>query len=107
MRLLPSIRVIQVPNNDGWLRGSGPIFVKSTNLQVEDIVRVVVFNFTTWGGPTEPAYADYSLDTQFAESVASRKCSSISCWHGPGSRVDFSRWERNSFYDRRMFIESK
>jgi len=69
MRLPPSIRVIQVPNNDCWLRDSGPIFVKSTNLQVEETVRGVVFNFTAWGGPTEPAYADYSLDTQFAENL--------------------------------------
>jgi len=28
-----------------------------------------VFNFTAWGGPAEPACADYPLDTQFAENL--------------------------------------
>ncbi|KAK4525213.1 hypothetical protein GAYE_SCF08G3119 [Galdieria yellowstonensis] len=44
MRLQPPIRVIQ-------------------------IVRGAVFNFTAWGGPAEPACADYPLDTQFAENL--------------------------------------
>ncbi|GJD10088.1 Agmatine deiminase [Galdieria sulphuraria] len=68
-RLPQSIRVIQIPNNDCWLRDSGPIFVKSTNHEVEELARGVVFNFTAWGGPTEPAYGDWSLDSQFAENL--------------------------------------
>eukprot|EP00871_Galdieria_phlegrea_P000135 jgi/Galph1/1121/GphlegSOOS_G5843.1 len=67
---LPSfIRVIQVPNNDCWLRDSGPIFVKSNNPHSIDAVRGVQFDFTAWGGPTEPAYADWTLDADFADNL--------------------------------------
>ena len=47
-RMLPAnIRVIEMSNNDAWMRDCGPIFVKNDSTGE---IRLVDFGFNAWGG---------------------------------------------------------
>jgi len=63
--LPPHIRVIEMSNNDSWMRDCGPTFV--TNNQV---IRAVDWDFNAWGGLVSGLYFPWDLDDQVAQKVA-------------------------------------
>ncbi len=63
-RLPPYIRVVEMPNNDAWMRDCGPTFV----VDRKGHVRGIDWIFTAWGGLFNGLYSPWDLD----ESVAPR-----------------------------------
>ena len=65
--MLPdSVRVVEIANNDSWIRDSGPVFVKNK----EGILRTVKWEFNAWGGFVDGLYSDWRKDAQVAEKVS-------------------------------------
>lgn len=61
--LLPgNIRVVEISNNDAWIRDTGPTFV--TNGQ---LVRAVDWDFNAWGGLAGGLYYPWDLDELVAQ----------------------------------------
>ncbi|MBM3151057.1 MAG: agmatine deiminase [Chloroflexi bacterium] len=62
-RMLPgSVTVVELPNNDSWMRDNGPTFV----VDGRGVVRLVHWRFNAWGG----LYSDWRLDERVPERVA-------------------------------------
>jgi agmatine deiminase len=60
--MLPdSVQVVEIANNDSWMRDCGPTFVTNGS-----VLRAVDWDFNAWGG----LYTDFSLDQQVAQKVA-------------------------------------
>jgi len=64
--LPPQVRVVELSNNDAWMRDCGPTFV--TNGKGE--VRLVDWVFNAWGGLKGGLYFPWDLDDMVAEKVA-------------------------------------
>ncbi len=63
--LPPKIRVVEMANNDAWMRDCGPTFV--VNGQGE--VRGVDWDFNAWGGLVNGLYFPWDLDQAMAQKV--------------------------------------
>jgi agmatine deiminase len=63
--LPPQVRVVEMANNDSWMRDCGPTFV------VDDrgSVRAVDWDFNAWGGLNGGLYFPWDLDDQVAQKV--------------------------------------
>ena len=66
-QMLPeTVRVVELLNNDAWMRDCGPTFV--VNAQGE--ARLVDWVFNAWGGLYNGLYAPWDLDDLVAQKVA-------------------------------------
>ena len=64
--MLPgNIRVVEMSNNDSWIRDCGPTFVSDGKL-----VRAVDWDFNAWGGLLGGLYFPWDLDDMVARKVA-------------------------------------
>lgn len=64
--MLPDhIRVVEISNNDAWIRDCGPTFV----INDEGGVRGVDWEFNAWGGLNGGLYFPWDLDAQVAQKV--------------------------------------
>lgn len=64
--LLPSdIRVVEMANNDSWVRDSGPTFV----INDDGEVRGVDWDFNAWGGLVDGLYFPWDADDQHARKI--------------------------------------
>lgn len=65
-QMLPGhIRVVEIANNDAWIRDCGPTFVVSN----QGDVRGVDWEFNAWGGLTNGLYFPWDLDRMVAQKV--------------------------------------
>ncbi|RCK73906.1 MAG: Agmatine deiminase [Anaerolineae bacterium] len=64
--LPPHIRVVELSNNDSWMRDVGPTFVVNGKGQI----RLVDWQFNAWGGLKEGLYFPWDLDDLVARKVA-------------------------------------
>lgn len=58
------IRVVEMVNNDSWVRDCGPTFVTNG-----EVVRGVDWEFNAWGGLIDGLYFPWDKDDQIAEKV--------------------------------------
>ena len=66
--MLPSnIRVIEMSNNDAWMRDCGPIFVKNDETGE---IRLVDFGFNAWGGLVDGLYFPWDKDDAIPRKIA-------------------------------------
>ncbi len=66
-QMLPAqVRVVELANNDAWMRDCGPTFV----VNAKGEVRMVDWVFNAWGGLYNGLYAPWDLDDLVAEKVA-------------------------------------
>ena len=66
--MLPhNIRVIEMSNNDSWMRDCGPIFVKNDKTGE---VRLVDFDFNAWGGLYDGLYFPWDKDDIIPRKIA-------------------------------------
>ncbi len=64
--LLPArVRVVELSNNDSWMRDCGPTFVNDGK-----IVRAIDWDFNAWGGLLGGLYFPWDLDDLVARKVA-------------------------------------
>lgn len=64
--MLPDhIRVVEISNNDSWIRDSGPTFVVNN----EGEVRGIDWNFNAWGGLVDGLYFPWDKDDKVAQKV--------------------------------------
>ncbi len=64
--MLPAqVRVVEMANNDSWMRDCGPTFV----INDHGDVRVVDWDFNAWGGLNGGLYFPWDLDDQVAQKV--------------------------------------
>jgi agmatine deiminase len=63
--LPPHIRVVEIANNDAWMRDCGPSFV----LDGRGGVRGVDWDFNAWGGLVNGLYFPWDLDQAVAQKV--------------------------------------
>ncbi|MEI8131873.1 MAG: agmatine deiminase [Leptolinea sp.] len=64
--MLPDhIRVVEISNNDSWIRDCGPTFVKDGKGEV----RGIDWEFNAWGGLTGGLYFPWDLDDMVARKV--------------------------------------
>ncbi len=63
--LADNIRVIEVSNDDAWMRDCGPTFLKGPNGQV----RGVDWKFNAWGGLVDGLYFPWDQDDRIARKV--------------------------------------
>ena len=64
--MLPDcVRVVEISNNDSWMRDCGPTFVKNDR----DDVRGVDWRFNAWGGLEYGAYFPWDKDAQVCRKV--------------------------------------
>jgi agmatine deiminase len=64
--LPPSVRVVELSNNDSWMRDCGPTFVVND----EGGVRLVDWDFNAWGGLKDGSYWPWDKDDMVPEKVA-------------------------------------
>ena len=64
--LPPQVRVVELANNDAWMRDSGPTFV----VNAQGDLRLVDWVFNAWGGLYNGLYSPWDLDDQVAHKVA-------------------------------------
>ena len=64
--LSASVRVVEIANNDAWMRDSGPTFVVNGFGEV----RLVDWGFNAWGGLYNGLYSPWDLDELVAQRVA-------------------------------------
>jgi len=65
-RMLPvQVRVVEIANNDAWMRDCGPTFVVNDH----GSVRAVDWDFNAWGGLNGGLYFPWDLDAQVAQKV--------------------------------------
>lgn len=64
--LPPQVRVVELSNNDAWMRDCGPSFV----VDAQGEVRAVDWVFNAWGGLVNGLYFPWHLDDQVAQKVA-------------------------------------
>lgn len=64
--MLPeNIRVIEISNNDSWVRDSGPTFVKNDKGEV----RGIDWQFNAWGGLVDGLYFPWDKDNSVAKKI--------------------------------------
>ncbi len=63
--LPPSVRVVEISNNDSWMRDCGPTFV----IDGRGGVRGVDWDFNAWGGLNGGLYFPWDLDEAVAQKV--------------------------------------
>lgn len=62
--MLPDgVRVIEVDNDDAWVRDCGPTFVKNE----DGVIRGVDWAFNSWGGLVDGLYFPWDKDDQVAQ----------------------------------------
>ncbi|WP_373416347.1 agmatine deiminase [Pseudomonas sp. ABC1] len=61
----PSIRVVEISNDDAWARDTGPTFVRNASGEV----RGIDWTFNAWGGHDGGLYAPWQNDDQVARKV--------------------------------------
>lgn len=66
-QLPDNIRVIEMSNNDAWMRDCGPTFVKNDSTGE---VRLVDWDFNAWGGLYDGLYFPWDKDDMIASKVA-------------------------------------
>lgn len=64
--LPPQIRVVEISNNDSWMRDCGPTFV----INGKGDVRLIDWDFNAWGGLTGGLYFPWDLDDLVPQKVA-------------------------------------
>lgn len=65
-QMLPgNIRVVEMSNNDSWMRDCGPTFVTANN-----DIRAIDWDFNAWGGLVGGLYFPWDLDDLVARKVA-------------------------------------
>jgi len=64
--LPPQLRVVELSNNDAWMRDCGPTFVVNGRGEV----RLVDWVFNAWGGMKGGLYFPWDLDDMVAQKVA-------------------------------------
>lgn len=64
--LPPQVRVVELSNNDAWMRDCGPTFVVNGRGEV----RLVDWVFNAWGGLKGGLYYPWDLDDMVAQKVA-------------------------------------
>lgn len=64
--LPPAVRVVEISNNDSWVRDTGPTFVKD----VHGTVRGIDWRFNAWGGLVDGLYFPWDKD----DAVAVKLC---------------------------------
>ncbi len=64
--LPPEVRLVELSNNDSWMRDCGPTFVVNRCSEV----RLVDWIFNAWGGLTNGLYFPWDLDDGVAQKVA-------------------------------------
>jgi len=62
----PETTVIELSNNDCWMRDTGPVFVANK----EGHIRAVHFAFNAWGGLSEGLYFPWDKDSEIPLKVA-------------------------------------
>ncbi len=65
-KLSPEVRVVEMANNDSWVRDCGPSFVKNDKGEV----RAVCWQFNAWGGLYDGLYFPWDQDNLVAKKVA-------------------------------------
>jgi len=65
-RLLDRIRIVEMSNNDAWVRDCGPTFVTDG----KGTVRVVNWDFNAWGGFVDGLYFPWDLDDKIPRKIA-------------------------------------
>lgn len=60
------VRVVELANNDAWMRDCGPTFVKD----LSGNLRVIDWEFNAWGGLAGGLYSPWDRDDQVARKVA-------------------------------------
>lgn len=64
--MLPdNIRVVEISNNDSWIRDCGPTFVKND----DGIIRGIDWQFNAWGGLVDGLYFPWDKDNSVAKKV--------------------------------------
>ncbi|MGX7419931.1 agmatine deiminase [Carnobacterium gallinarum] len=64
--MLPDgVRVIEVDNDDAWVRDCGPTFVKNE----DGVIRGVDWAFNSWGGLVDGLYFPWDKDDQVAQKI--------------------------------------
>ncbi len=63
--LPPEIRVVEMSNNDSWVRDTGPTFV----INDKGDIRGVDWEFNAWGGLVDGLYFPWDLDDQVAGKI--------------------------------------
>ena len=63
--LPPEVRVIEMSNNDAWIRDCGPTFLVND----KGTVRAVDWEFNAWGGLYDGLYFPWDKDNQIAQKV--------------------------------------
>ncbi|MHA7879747.1 MAG: agmatine deiminase [Saccharospirillum sp.] len=64
-RLSANIRVVEIANNDAWVRDTGPTFVTNKAGQI----RANDWEFNAWGGLTGGLYQPWNRDDQVAQKI--------------------------------------
>lgn len=65
-RLPEQIRVIEMSNDDAWVRDSGPTFVTDD----KGTVRIINWDFNAWGGLYDGLYFPWDKDDQIPRKIA-------------------------------------
>jgi agmatine deiminase len=67
VNLLPnSVRVVEISNNDSWVRDCGPTFVRNA----AGDIRGVDWEFNAWGGLVDGLYFPWDKDDQVARKIS-------------------------------------
>lgn len=61
----PAVRVVEISNNDSWVRDSGPTFVVNDR----GTVRGIDWRFNAWGGLVDGLYFPWDKDDQVARKL--------------------------------------
>lgn len=76
--LLPAqVRVVEIPNNDSWMRDCGPTFVVNAGGRL----RLVDWMFNAWGGHEGGLYEPWDLDDWVPQVVS--EIEGIDCYQAP------------------------
>jgi agmatine deiminase len=76
--LPPEVRVVEISNNDAWMRDCGPTFVKND----QGCVRAVDWDFNAWGGLVDGLYFPWDADQALAQKVC--EIEGIDTYRTPG-----------------------
>ena len=76
--LPPKIRVVEISNNDAWVRDCGPTFIKNDS----GVVRAVDWDFNAWGGLVDGLYFPWDQDQLVAQKIS--EIENIDTYRTPG-----------------------
>lgn len=65
VHLSPRIRVVEMSNDDSWVRDCGPSFIRNS----QGIVRAVDWDYNAWGGLVDGLYFPWDLDDQIPSKI--------------------------------------